>query len=128
MIDAGALVKVLVEKGPSADAVRKRLVGESLTAPAHIDVEVLSVLRGLVLSGKLAADQAEAGLGLLEIMPLQRVPLPVYLRRGWQLRGNYSAYDALYLAVAETLSCPLVTSDARISRGNGARCEIEVFA
>ncbi|GAA4193449.1 type II toxin-antitoxin system VapC family toxin [Microbispora amethystogenes] len=127
VIDASALVTVLVEKGSPGRALRKRLRGEALAAPAHIDAEVLSVLRGLTLSGKLDVQRAEKSLGLLKAMPLTRAPLTVHLGRSWQLRGNYSAYDALYLALAESLACPLVTSDARIAKGCGAQCPIEVF-
>jgi hypothetical protein len=53
VIDASALAKVLIEKGPSADAVRRRLADEALVAPSLVDAEVLSVLRGLTRGGKL---------------------------------------------------------------------------
>ncbi|WP_131766489.1 type II toxin-antitoxin system VapC family toxin [Candidatus Protofrankia californiensis] len=127
VIDASALVKVLVEKSPSAEAVRKRLRGETLSAPSLIDAEVLSVLRGLTLSGKLPEQRARTALSLLAGIPLQRAPLPAHLARVWQLRANYSAYDAFYVALAELLDCTLITSDARISRGTGANCPVEVF-
>jgi predicted nucleic acid-binding protein len=127
VIDASALVKALIERTASGDAVRERIKDETLTAPAHVDAEVLSVLRGLVLGGKLPADRARIALGLLEVMPLKRVPLPPYLDRGWRLRGNHSAYGALYIAIAETAKCPLVTSDARIAKAGAANCPIEAF-
>ncbi|WP_250285844.1 MULTISPECIES: type II toxin-antitoxin system VapC family toxin [unclassified Frankia] len=127
VVDAGVLVKVLVEKSPSADAARERLRGEILSAPSLIDAEVLSVLRGLALGGKLPEHRASAALSLLAGMPLQRTPLPAHLARAWQLRANYSAYDAFYVALAELLECTLITSDARLSRGTGATCSIEVF-
>jgi predicted nucleic acid-binding protein len=129
VIDACALVKVLVEKSDSADAVRERLRGETLGAPSLVDAEVLSTLRGLTLGGKLAEQRAHAALPLLLLadMPLERAPLPAHLERAWQLRANYSAYDAFYVALAEFAACPLVTCDARLSRGTGATCAIEAF-
>ena len=127
VVDASALAKALVERSSSARAVRRRLAGETLTAPALVDAEVLSVLRGLHRRGTLAADAATRTVSLLAAMPLQRVPMPAQLRRAWQLRQNYSAYDAFYVALAELLDCPLVTSDARLSRATGATCTVELF-
>lgn len=127
VIDSSALVKVLVEKSASADAVRGRLRGEALAAPAHLDAEVLSVLRGLTHSGKLPVDRAEAALRLFGTMPIERVQLAAHVPRAWRLRANYSAYDALYVALAEAIDWPLITSDVRLSNGAGARCSIEAF-
>ncbi len=127
VIDASTLVKILIEKSSSAEAVRERLRGETLSAPSLVDAEVLSVLRGLTLGGKLPEQQARTALSLLAKIPIQRAPLPAQLARVWQLRANYSAYDAFYVALAEFLDCALVTSDARLSRGSGANCPIELF-
>ncbi|MGI8900400.1 MAG: type II toxin-antitoxin system VapC family toxin [Nocardioides sp.] len=48
------------------------------------------------------------------------------LDRVWQLRDNLSAYDASYVALAESLDCTLLTADARLSRAPGLRCPITV--
>jgi predicted nucleic acid-binding protein len=48
------------------------------------------------------------------------------LDRVWHLRENLSAYDATYVALAETLGCSLVTADARLSRAPGVQCAVTV--
>jgi predicted nucleic acid-binding protein len=45
----------------------------------------------------------------------------------WELRGNYTSYDACYVAVAELFHAPLLTYDARMAEAPGARCAFEVF-
>lgn len=127
VVDASALVKALVE-GRSGEKARARLRGEALVAPAHVDAELLSVLRGLRRAGKLTATDAQRALALGVRLPMQRVPLTGYVSRAWQLRDNYSAYDALYVALAESLESPLLTADARLANGAGARCPIEVLS
>jgi predicted nucleic acid-binding protein len=46
------------------------------------------------------------------------------LSRVWELRQNLSAYDASYVALAEAMSCPLHTADARLARALGPTCTI----
>jgi predicted nucleic acid-binding protein len=59
-------------------------------------------------------------------MPVQRVEVPSLASRIWQLRDNLTSYDAAYVALAELLSAPLVTSDARLVNAGGPRCVIEL--
>jgi hypothetical protein len=52
----------------------------------------------------------------------------VLVRRAYELRDNVSAYDAMYLALAEALDCPLITADARLAAPPRAKCAVEVLA
>jgi predicted nucleic acid-binding protein len=54
-------------------------------------------------------------------------PTPSTMNRAWELRENLTAYDALYVALAEELDCELVTADARIARAPGVRCHVNVL-
>lgn len=47
--------------------------------------------------------------------------------RAWDLRTNLSAYDAIYLALAEQLDATLLTADARAARAPGLRCPVEML-
>jgi len=49
------------------------------------------------------------------------------MARTWQLRENVSAYDATFIALAETLNQPLVTADARLGNAPGFGATILVI-
>jgi predicted nucleic acid-binding protein len=58
---------------------------------------------------------------------MERVAHVTLLPRVWELHGNFTAYDACYVAVAELFHAPLLTYDAKMANGWGARCAFEVF-
>ena len=47
--------------------------------------------------------------------------------RVWELRNNLTPYDASYVALAELLDVPIITSDARMARAPGHNANVEVF-
>ena len=114
---------------PRAPRIRERMAGsdDDLHVPHLFEVEVLSVLRRYFLRGELSGERARLGLGRLSLMRLTRYPHTALLSRVWELRDNVTAYDATYIALAETLEAPLVTTDARLARAPGIRAAVEVY-
>ncbi len=78
-------------------------------APHLLDVEVLSALRGLTLGGHLDAQTAEQALRDYFDFTIARRESEPLADRIWQLRHQFTSYDASYLALAEALSAPLHT-------------------
>ena len=60
-------------------------------------------------------------------MPIRRYPHEILLPRVWDLQHNLTAYDAVYVALAEALDAPLVTRDRRLARAAGHGAEIELL-
>lgn len=123
VLDASAALSRLLNAGPEREA----LSGEQLHAPHPIDYEVPSGLRRHVMSGRIATDVGWAALDAWRRLGLTRYTSHGLLERIWELRENLSAYDAGYVALAETLGCTLVTADARLSRAPGIRCSLTVL-
>lgn len=127
-VDASVLAPALGDDGPDGDAARARLRGEQLTAPELIDLEVTSVFRRLVRTGALDRRRARLAMGDLLALPLRRIPHRHLLERCWELQSNLTVYDASYVATAELFGAKLLTSDVRMSRAPGLRCQVEVLS
>lgn len=116
VIDASAMVEALVGRDDDDDLLTV-LRGE-VSAPHLVDVEVLSVLRGLVLGGKLSAERAEVARVQHFDFGIDRYDLAPLADRIWSLRHQYCVHDASYLALAEALDAPLHTCDAKLDCGD----------
>lgn len=113
VIDAGALLELLL-RTLRAESVQRAIDDRQLVAPAVIDAEVLSALRGLERTRAVTAARAALAIVDLRLAPLERYPLEPLLDRAWSLRNQLNPYDGLYVALAVELDCPLVTTDDRI--------------
>ncbi len=106
---------------------RLRLRGERLAAPRLIDVEVVSAWRRSAVAGDLDERRVELAIADLLALRLDRVPHGPLLGRCWELRSNLTAYDAVYVALAEALDVTLLTADTRLADPPGSRCAVEVL-
>jgi predicted nucleic acid-binding protein len=127
VVDASALLETLL-RTPAAIAVEKWLFdsGRSLHVPHLLDVEVAQVLRRYVASGAIEEARGRAALADLGTFPLVRYPHDFLLPRVWELRNNLTAYDAVYVALAEALDAPLLTRDRRLAGAPGHHARVEL--
>lgn len=127
VVDASALLEVLL-RTPVAEAVERRLFGsrQTLHAPHLIDVEAAQVVRRYAAVGEIEPERGIAVLADLADMPLRRYAHDFLLPRVWALRHDLTAYDAVYVALAEALDAPLLTRDHRMAAAAGHHARIEL--
>jgi predicted nucleic acid-binding protein len=128
VLDASAAVDWLLQT-PAGQHIEKRLYSrnETLHAPHLIDLEVTQVLRRLALQGLVSVHRADEAVRDLLDLRITRYPHLVLLPRIWQLRHNFSAYDAAYIVLAEKLGATIVTRDARLASASGHAAPVEIF-
>jgi len=120
VVDASALIEVLL-RTPAAKAVEAHLFapGQTLHAPHLLDVEVAQVIRRYEANGEIDGERGRGALSDLADLGMQRYPHNLLLPRVWALRNNFTAYDAVYVALAEALDVALLTRDQRLSAAAG---------
>ncbi len=130
VVDASVVLSALCQRDKRSRAAVARLdAGDVMHAPALLDFEVLhAVRRFLATDEEMTAERADATLDVLESLPIQRVPMHRALaRRAGVHFGNLSAYDASYVALAESIDATLLTADPRLAGAPGITCAIEVI-
>ncbi len=127
VIDASVLAEALTGSGPISDAARAELATDSRwAAPAILKTETLSVIRGRLIGKKITQHAADEAMADLLTVVIDRIDEDCLLPRMWELRDNMTCYDAAYVAAAEALGCPLVTTDGKLSRAIGPKCQIKI--
>ena len=127
VVDASAILELLLDTAAAPDIETRLLgTGESLHAPHLLDLEVAQTLRRYVSVGELTPQRGEQALADLADFPIIRYPHDLFLSRIWALRHNVSAYDAVYLALAESLPAPVLTCDTRLAAAPGHRASVEL--
>lgn len=116
VVDASVMVRLLLAEAGD-DQLRERIAGgpRALHAPAHLDVEALSAICGLLRAGRIAQDRAHRMVEQYRSLRIARHAVAPLSDRVLSLRHNFTAYDAAYIALAEALREPLLTADMRLA-------------
>lgn len=129
VVDCSIVIRLLASR-QGDDLLRQRLA-RTVHAPALIDAEVSSVVRGLTITTKpdLRITQGRAELMLADYSGLRivRHPMQPLQARVLELRHNFTAYDAMYVALSEQLALPLLTDDAKFDGSPGHHAEIQHY-
>ena len=129
IVDASVIAHALATE--ETLGIQSRLVigrPTQLIIPECAYVEVLASLRKMWLRKDISLEVFRQALDDLVILDVHVVDTVELLERAYELRHNVGAYDAMYVALAEVLQCPLITSDVRLANAIGVRCEIELLA
>lgn len=128
VLDASAAIEWLL-RSPAGIKIDNRLFStpQRIHAPHLLDIEVTQVLRRYVREKALAVPRAEEALQDFTDLPLHRYPHDFLIPRVWELRATLTAYDAVYVALAELLDAPLLTCDAKIASAPGHHANVEVM-
>jgi len=128
VLDASALVELLLGTD-SGRSIAERIAdpGLGLHVPHLADVEVAQALRRFVRNGELDVTSGRSALQDLRALDLERHPHEPLLDRVWALRDRLTAYDAVYVALAEALDTMLLTCDARLARAPGMGRRVELI-
>jgi hypothetical protein len=88
-------------------------------------IRTVARLRSVEARDPVVAGGTAGGFAELALVRYPHQPLS---DRVWALRHNLSAYDATFVALAETLDAPLITCDARLASAPGHTARVELFA
>jgi predicted nucleic acid-binding protein len=126
VIESSAMVNALVGD-PANPGLLALLADEELHAPALLDFEVASALRGHALGGKLGPVRLEEAVEDFIAFRIERHPMTRLLGHVLHLRDNFTAYDAAYVVLAQALDSPVVSADAKLREAARLGVDVRVF-
>jgi predicted nucleic acid-binding protein len=128
VLDTSAVLEVLAGRNPAPGLAERLSQDGDLHAPHLIDTELLHALRRMSIRAQISDERAADARSDFAELALTRYPHEPLNDRVWELRQSLTAYDATFVALAEVLSAPLITCDARLASAHGHRAQIELFS
>lgn len=126
VVNAAGLVEFLLAAESGRSVGRFLESGADLHVPEVCDVEIVSAIERWERLGLISSDEAQDALLDYVDMPLIRHRHFRLLGRAYALRDNFSAHDAVYVALAEQFGATLVTTDRRLARAVRRHTAVEV--
>lgn len=124
VLDASVLVSALTGHDAYGDWAESVWAGDEAAAPEFALVETMNSLRRLEFRGEISGAVAEGARSDLVGMKIRLFRFAPYANRVWEMRHRLTAYDACYVALAESLHCRLATLDRRLARTGSEFCEV----
>jgi predicted nucleic acid-binding protein len=128
VVDSSAVLALLLSDDPDSSLAERVAADADLHAPHLLDVEVLHALRRLTQRGELPLNRAEDARDDFAALAIARYGHEALADRAWALRENLTAYDAVFMTLAEALGAPLVTCDRALANVPGTQVDVEVHA
>jgi predicted nucleic acid-binding protein len=127
IVDASVIVDALVVKGDGDRARSALATDDDLYGPGHLPLEITSALARLVRAGTLTTDQMRTALADTAAFGITIVETTLDDTLRVLELPSLRIADALYVALAERLNQPLLTTDTRMARSGAATsCQIIV--
>jgi predicted nucleic acid-binding protein len=126
VVESSAMVDALVGR-PANPRLLALLADEDLHAPALIDFEVASALRGHVREGTLKAARLDGAIEDFASLRIERHTMTNLLRHILRLRNNFTAYDAAYIVLAQALDAAIVTADVKLEEASRLGVQVRVL-
>ena len=116
VIDASVAIKWVIDEPGSEQALKLRR--HAVAAPDLLISECANIVWKKVRLGELTGPEATMAIRLLVRADIELVPARQLASRAveWAILLDHSAYDCMYLALAEATTRPFVTADARLLR------------
>ena len=127
VVESSAMVDALVGD-PANPRLLALLADEDLHAPALLDFEVASALRGHLLGGKLDPVLLEEAVADFAAFRIERHHMTGLIGNMLELRDNFTVYDAAYLVLAKALEAPVVSADAKLKEATRLGLRVQVFS
>lgn len=128
VLDASAAIELVLGTRTGHRVADRLSTGDRRPhAPHLLSVEVAQTLRRFAGRGQISPTEGRDALDVLTRLNVSQWEHAPLLRRAWELRDNVTAYDAMYIALAEGLGAPLLTTDTRLARASGHHALVEVI-